>query len=160
MSLRPSSGSAWRGADPELYTRHMIQSFLVSSRATDAFRDAVAALLASGAPNDRIRFDHRSPPVKVARVITNLLQREPELVIDGVEIKASSGCEYYRGDLRVELAGGEHREFRFDWDCRWRAEEQGWTDHFGFPDQIRAAQEFGHDCFRVWERTADDERAA
>lgn len=137
----------------------MIHSFLASSRATESFRDAVAAFLANSAPNERVRFDHGSPPVKVARVITNLLQREPELVIDGVEIDASSGCEYYRGELTVELAGGERREFRFDWDCRWRAQEQNWTDYFGFPDQIRAAQEFGHDCFRVWERTAD-ERAA
>jgi hypothetical protein len=39
---------------------------------------------------------------------------------------------------------------RFYWDCKWKAQEQGWTDYFGFPDQMRAAREFGYDCFRSW----------
>ena len=38
----------------------------------------------------------------------------------------------------------------FHWDCKWRAQQQGWVDYFGFPDQTRAAREFGFDCFRSW----------
>ena len=34
---------------------------------------------------------------------------------------------------------------------RWRAEQQGWVDAFGFPDQIRAADEFGWNCFHRWQ---------
>jgi hypothetical protein len=39
----------------------------------------------------------------------------------------------------------------FAWDCRWRAQQQGWVDAFGFPDQIRAADEFGWNCFQHWQ---------
>ncbi|HEX8695519.1 MAG TPA: hypothetical protein VF746_24110, partial [Longimicrobium sp.] len=39
---------------------------------------------------------------------------------------------------------------RFVWDCKWKAEQHGWHDYFGFPDQGRAAREFGYDCFRAW----------
>lgn len=129
----------------------MIEKILKGSSATDDFRSAVSSFLATGGPSERIRFDHRSPPVKVERVMTKLLETESDLEIDAVAIDASSGCEYYRGELTVDLADGRARRFAFDWDCRWRAEEQGWTDYFGLPDQIRAAREFGYDCFRLWE---------
>lgn len=128
----------------------MIQSILQRSSSTAGFREAVAVFLANGAPADRIRFDHRSPPVKVERVVTKLLATETDLEIESVEVDGASGCEYYRGELVVTLADGSARRFSFDWDCRWRAEQQGWTDYFGIPDQIRAAREFGYDCFRVW----------
>ena len=50
------------------------------------------------------------------------------------------------------------RRVRFHWDCKWRALQEGWTDYFGFPDQVRAAREFGHDCFRLWEEERRPER--
>lgn len=139
----------------------MIHDLLQRSAVTPDFRDAVTEFVRSGLPNDRVRFDHRSPPVKVERVISKLLASEPEAAIDGMEIDGWSGCEFYRGDALVALADGESRQIRFRWDCRWRAMEEGWTDYFGFPDQMRAAQEFGYDCFQTWEPvTADEVQAA
>lgn len=135
----------------------MIHHFLERSAATPEFRDAVLAFVASGTPNDLVRFDHRSPPVKVERVLTKLLASEPATAISAVDVDGASGCEFYRGHARVEVAGGEPRGFRFRWDCRWRAMEEGWTDYFGFPDQMLAAQRFGYDCFQVWEEVAVDE---
>ncbi|HET8653949.1 MAG TPA: hypothetical protein VFL93_00350 [Longimicrobiaceae bacterium] len=123
---------------------------LSRSRASAEFRDAVERFLRTGAPNDRIAFDtYSSPPVKVARALTMLLVSHPELETERVAIDGVSGCEFYRGELTAHTAGGARR-VSFEWNCKWKALEQGWTDHFGYPDQIRAAQEFGYDCFRVW----------
>lgn len=137
----------------------MIHDFLDRTAATPRFREALAEFVSSGTPNERIRFDYRSPPVKVERVLTQLVASEPSLALDAVEVDGRSGCEFFRGQLVVTLAGGESRRIRFQWDCRWRAMEQGWTDYFGFPDQMRAAREFGYDCFRVWEEVGADEVA-
>jgi hypothetical protein len=49
------------------------------------------------------------------------------------------------------VAAGQALKFDFVWDCQWRAVQQGWTDHFGLPDQIRAAREFGWRCFQHWQ---------
>ena len=51
--------------------------------------------------------------------------------------------------LHREMEG--ERQVRFHWDCKWRAQQEGWVDYFGFPDQIRAAREFGWRCFERWE---------
>lgn len=128
----------------------MLTNLLERSRATPEFRDRVTAFLADPRPNEGVTFDPYSPPVKVERALTKLLEAHPELEIDRVEIEGRSGCEYYRGEMRVHTAAGV-QQVRFHWDCRWRAEQEGWTDYFGFPDQTRAAREFGHDCFRLWE---------
>ena len=40
---------------------------------------------------------------------------------------------------------------RIAWDCAWRAREMGWTDCFGFPDQMRAAREYDWRCFKSWQ---------
>lgn len=138
----------------------MIKTFLDRSQATETFREAAGDFLSSGAPNEKIVFDYRSPPVKVERVLTKLLESEPELAVAEISVDGRSGCEYFRGELTVQVADGTTRRFRFDWDCRWRAEQKGWTDHFGFPDQIRAARELGYDCFRLWETVPADEEAA
>lgn len=127
-----------------------LSEFLARSSATPVFRDAVAAFQREHFSNDRVTYDGYSPAVKVERTLTMLLRQYPELAIDRVEISGSSGCEFYRGELRV-FAGDEQRRVRFHWDCKWRAMQQGWTDYFGFPDQPRAAREFGYDCFRVWD---------
>lgn len=122
-----------------------------TSAATPAFQDALADFAASHFPNGRIAYDAGGcPPVKVERTLMQLLEAHPTLEIDRVHLQGASGCEYFRGVLRVE-AGAVRLQVRFHWDCRWRAEQQGWRDAFGFPDQIRAAREFGHDCFRSWE---------
>ncbi|HYW09639.1 MAG TPA: hypothetical protein VE913_21935 [Longimicrobium sp.] len=126
-----------------------IDSYLRKSLASDGFRTALTAFGRGGRTNDRIIFDRMSPPVKVERLITKMLVEYPLLPIESIEVRASSGCEYFRGVAIIRTAS-EERHVRFSWDCKWRAEEQGWKDYFGFADQIRAAREFGWDCFRSW----------
>lgn len=130
-----------------------LPEFIQHSRATPAFRDALNAFLRTGAPNERVAFDAYAPPVKVERTLTRLLEAYPELAIERVEIAATSGCEFFSGKLVVHAEGGT-RQVRFHWDCKWRAQQEGWVDYFGFPDQSRAAREFGHDCFREWTETS------
>lgn len=93
------------------------------------------------------------PAVKVERVLTQLLNELPHEPIERIEIDARSGCSDFGGELIVHTRDGR-RVFEFVWDCRWRAAEEGWTDHWGEPDQIRAAREFGWRCFAVWTERA------
>jgi len=127
-----------------------IETFSVQASLAPAFREGLAQFLAEHRPNGAVHFGAGSPPVKVQRTLTKLLETHPDWEIERVEITARSGCEFYRGLLLVDTPAGE-RAIRFDWDCRWKAEQLGWRDAFGFPDQIRAAREFDHDCFRGWE---------
>ena len=127
-----------------------LNAFLQRSRATETFRAALGRFLRDGRPNEAVRFHAYSPPVKVERTLTRMLEAYPDLPIERVEIEAVSGCELFRGTLTI-VSAGEQRQVRFHWDCKWRAQQEGWTDYFGFPDQVRAAREFGYDCFRSWE---------
>src|SRR5690606_18610580 len=99
--------------------------FLRQSRATGAFKDAVAAFLRDGAANDRVAFDGYAPPVKVERTLAKLLEAFPEMELERVVIQGASGCEYFRGKLSAFGPEGERR-IRFHWDCKWRAEQEGW----------------------------------
>ncbi len=127
----------------------ILTQFLDRSRATPAFRAAVAEFLRTGRSSAEIAFGARCPPVKVERTLTKILEEYPDLLIERVEIEATSGCEFFRGIATI-YAGGEERRVSFYWDCRWKAAEVGWLDYFGLPDQIRAAREFGYNCFRRW----------
>ena len=120
------------------------------SAARPAFQQAIEIFLATGRPGPRLRFNTDAPPIKVARVVTRLLEAHPELEIEEVEIRGHSACELFAGQLRVRTPEGEYL-VEFEWNCRWKAEELGWVDYFGLPDQSRAAREFDHDCFRIWE---------
>ena len=126
-----------------------IIEFLERSQATAAFRESVASFLKTGRSDERIVFDYRSPSVKVERALTKALEEYPDMPIESIELQGSSGCEYYRGTMTLRTSDDERR-VSFAWDCKWRAEQEGWRDYFGFADQTRAAREFGHDCFRVW----------
>jgi hypothetical protein len=126
-----------------------IENLLLQSRASDAFQAALGSFLRGGRANERIAFDRLSPPVKVERTLTKVLVEYPDLPIESIEVRGSSGCEFFRGVAVIRTAT-EERHVRFDWDCKWRAEQQGWRDYFGFADQGRAAREFGFDCFRGW----------
>jgi hypothetical protein len=134
------------------------REYLERSRATAPFLDALRAFARNGAANERVAFGPYSPPVKVGRTITKMLELYPELPIERVEIEGSSGCEYFAGKLVIHALDGE-RTVRFHWDCKWRAQKEGWVDYFGFPDQTRAAREFGHDCFREWAEAGSTEDA-
>jgi hypothetical protein len=102
------------------------------------------------APSGAALVCHRSmPAVKVERVLTQLLAAAGAGPIERVEIDARSGCSDFSGTLSVTGAGLT-RTFEFVWDCRWRAEQEGWRDHWGEPDQMRAAREFGWQCFAAW----------
>ena len=127
------------------------------SAATDQLKLAMRTLVAQPWGNahsgDVIVCRRGIPAVKVERVLTQLLSELPDARIERIEIDARSGCSDFGGALTVH-ADGAVRVFDFVWDCRWRASEEGWRDHWGEPDQIRAAREFGWRCFAIWsERT-------
>jgi hypothetical protein len=128
-----------------------LNTLLERSRATSEFSQAVLKVASVDGPNELIQFDRWLPAVKVLRVIAQLLETEPELEIRKVAIDARAGCSNFTGTINVN--DGE-RSWRFDWDCRWRAEQEGWYTPSGAPDQVRAAHEFGYRCFRVFEPLA------
>lgn len=130
-----------------------LRDLLQEAGVTPAFRDALKQFAQTGSPNDRVAFDRFSPAIKVERTLTKMLAAYPDLAIERVEVTGSSGCEFYAGTLIVHSDLGE-REIRFNWDCKWKAQQEGWVDYFGFPDQTRAAREFGYDCFREWSEVA------
>ena len=129
-----------------------MDAFLANSRATEPFKQAVESYSTGARAVDRIQIDGKAPRIKVLRVLKQMLATEPELDIERIRLRAESGCSDFVGVLEVETATGV-RAYEFVWDCRWRAEQEGWSDYFGFPDQIRAAQELDWQCFSRWELT-------
>lgn len=127
-----------------------MDSLLQNSQATTDFKAAVSAFLA-GDRHDLLKVEARVPHVKVRRLLTQLLATEPALEIERVVIRGFSGCSDFVGSMDVHTSTGP-ASFDFAWDCRWRAQNEGFVDYFGFPDQSRAAQEFDWQCFRQWER--------
>lgn len=127
------------------------ETLLAASRATPAFRADLAAFAAGQSPA-RITRAMGNPRVKVLRAIAQLLHAEPALAVDSVSLDARSGCADYAGLITVTDASGAVHQFDFEWNCEWKARQAGYTDYFGFPDQIRAAQEFGWQCFERWTR--------
>jgi hypothetical protein len=125
-----------------------VENLLARSSADEAFKSAVLNFM-TGRETSRVHCPRSAPPVKVMRVVAQLLSEHPELRVQSITVDGISGCADFRGTLKVECIDAV-REFEFAWDCKWRATEAGWTDAFGFPDQIRAAREFGHRCFRTW----------
>jgi hypothetical protein len=124
-------------------------AILSRSCATDRFKADVLAF-SNRTESPSITLVRIVPRIKVIRLINQLLHAHPEWVIDRLQVDARSGCSDFVGTVTVE-GGGETRLVEFAWDCRWRAEEQGWVDAYGFPDQIRAADEFGWNCFQRWQ---------
>lgn len=125
-----------------------INSLLQQSSASEDFKKAVQDLQA-GRSNPAVQFNRAVPAVKALRVISKLLEAAPNEEIRSVAIQGRSGCSDFEGSIQVN--GGEI-EFNFVWDCAWRAEQEGLRDHWGSPDQIRAAREFGYQCFQQFDR--------
>jgi hypothetical protein len=125
-----------------------IEEMLARSQAQDAFKAAVRTFCTGGTA-EPIRIEGFAPRVKVKRVLTHLLATEPHLCIERVALRAQSGCSDFVGTLRIDTSNGSH-VVQFIWDCRWRAEQEGWVDCFGFPDQMRAAREYDWRCFQHW----------
>jgi hypothetical protein len=125
-----------------------LTSLLTESSASAAFKSDILRFFETGAA-DRLQVRGYAPRVKVGRLIKYMLANHPELEIDAVVLSGQSGCSDFTGTVELHTSQGSRR-FDFQWCCRWRAEEEGWTDYFGFPDQLRAAREFDWRCFRVW----------
>ncbi len=104
---------------------------------------------------EHIRVDGFAPRIKVRRLLTHMLASEPHLPIERVALRGRSGCSDFVGTVHVQTSTGTHT-YAFVWDCRVRAQQEGWTDCFGFPDQIRAAEELDWRCFVRWEPIAPD----
>jgi hypothetical protein len=136
-----------------------ILELLDRSSAAEPFRDALRRFVREGRPNERVAYSRHCPPVKVERALTRALEEYPHLEVESIRIEAASGCEFFRGTMELDTPG-ETRRVAFNWDCKWKAEEMGWADWFGFPDQARAAREFGHDCFRAWNELPVEPRMA
>lgn len=129
-----------------------METLLTESRATDHFKADVNRFLAGDRPS-RVKVESFVPRVKVQRLLSQLLAEEAALEIEQITIRGSSGCSNFIGTVDVLTATGSH-VFEFVWCCRWRAQREGYVDYFGFPDQSRAAMEFGWRCFQKWERRA------
>lgn len=131
-----------------------MDTLVQGSRATEEFKAQLLAFF-NGQPCERVKVESAVPRVKVRRLLAQLLHAEPGLEIEQVVVRGASGCSDFVGSVQVHTPTGGH-VFDFVWDCRWRAEREGWVDHFGYPDQVRAATEFDWRCFQRWERRARD----
>ena len=126
---------------------YTMEELLDTSQAMPEFKESVHAMV-HGENQDRITYNWGAPPVKILRVIMKILETCPQEPIEVVTLKAESGCSNFKGTAVLEPG---NLQVNFDWDCRWRAEQMGWKDFFGEPDQIRAAHEFGYQCFKRFE---------
>jgi hypothetical protein len=130
-----------------------IDPLLAASRALPDFKRDVVAY--GRHDSERIVTTGRPPRVKVLRVLAQLLYAEPALPIASVMVRGNPGCCDFRGEITAH-AEGISRTWDFVWDCRWRARQEGLHDYLGFPDQARAAREFGWRCFATWSERARD----
>ena len=134
-----------------------LESILARSSACDGLKSDIRALARAyrTEATAHIAPVRPTPAVKAFRVLAHLLEQHPDLEVQRVTIDGLSGCSDFVGTVTVETPDGS-RTYDFAWCCRWRAEQQGWTDHFGFPDQMRAAREFGWRCFERWQERVRD----
>ena len=126
-----------------------LTDILDESTARPVFKAAVLSVQAR-TRTPRVSSSRPLPHVKIMRLLTHLLSTERDLEIESVRIHADSGCSDLTGVIDVTCADSVRR-FAFAWDCAWRAREEGWTDCFGFPDQMRAAREYDWRCFKSWQ---------
>lgn len=120
-----------------------LQHLLNKSKATREFKDAVLSFT-EGADSPLIRYSDPSPRIKVLRVLMKLLDAFPGVAIDYVNIDGVSRCSSYSGHL---MFGPDNQTIEFSWDCAWKAEQEGYVTWYGAPDQTKAAQDFGYQCF-------------
>lgn len=132
---------------PDKPQLHTLDELLTASHATAEFKEAVRAL-ARGERPERIDFNGGAPLVKVLRVVLKTLETFPERAIEKMTVQGTSGCSNFTGQATLEPGD---LAIKFDWDCRWRAQQLAWHDFYGEPDQIRAAHELQYQCFRLFE---------
>jgi len=124
-----------------------LKTLLENSEASDAFKNAVQDF-ADGKESQLIKYSLGSPKVKVQRVLMKLLEVYPDEKITEVNIQGSSSCSEYVGTLNF---GPNKTKISFNWDCEWRAKQEGFITWYGAPDQIKAASQFGYQCFEKFE---------
>ncbi len=117
---------------------------LEQSNANDSFKEAVINFV-EGHETNLIKYSLGSPRIKIVRVLMKLLEEFHEEPISYVNIQASSDCSRYYGSL---IFGPNNTKVKFDWDCGWKAEQEGFRTWYGQPDQLKAAELFGYQCFR------------
>lgn len=125
-----------------------LQELLSQSQATPAFKDMLEDFIVKPQPGNRIDYPLGTPAIKIVRTIMKLLEEHPEIAFDSVYIDGRSGCSTFAGEISVQP---QKRKFNFVWDCQWRAQESGLTNAWGMPDQVKAAQDFGYQCFQKFE---------
>jgi hypothetical protein len=129
-----------------------LDELLEGSAATDSFKNAIRQFEQSGQASPQIQSNPMSPSVKVLRMVMYLLDQEPELAVDAVEVEGHAGCSDFVGKMGVKTSDGDERTYQFKWDCKWRSDQEGWKDFLGFSDQARAAREYGYQCVETWNR--------
>lgn len=126
-----------------------LELILSKSQAAEEFKKSVRHFCETGRA-EHISVEGFAPRIKVRRLLAQILATEPQLPVERVSLRGRSGCSDFVGTVKVQTHS-ETRVYEFVWDCRWRAEQEGWTDCFGFPDQIRAAEEYDWRCFAHWQ---------
>jgi len=127
-----------------------LNELLEASQATNEFKNAVQ-VFESGLESDLIKYSSGAPRVKVLRVLMKLLEMYADKKISSVSLEGSSSCSGFVGKLVFEP---ECTEIEFDWDCYWKAEQENMIAWYGMPDQTKAAQIFGYQCFKKFEQLA------
>lgn len=124
-----------------------LQTLLDASKAENTFKQAVLNF-AGGVDSDLIKISPSSPQIKVLRVVMKLLEMFPHEVITNVRVEGTSSCSGYRG---MVIFGPEGKRAEFYWNCYWKAQQEGLKTWYGQPDQGKAAQKFGYQCFEIFE---------
>ena len=124
-----------------------LEELLRGSNASKSFKEAVENF-AKGKDSELIQYSMGSPKIKVLRVLQKLFETFPGKPITNVVIDGYSSCSAFTGTLEF---APDQTKVRFNWDCSWRAAQEGLKTWYGQSDQIKAAQLFGYQCFEIFE---------
>lgn len=129
-----------------------LETLLENSSATPEFKAAVSGMKNSGQADGKlISLIGHPPAVKVLRTIQQLLDQFSDWQVSSIRLAGQSGCSNFNGELLVTFENGETKRVDFIWDCAWKAQEVGYKNFWGDPDQQKAAQEFGYQCFQKFD---------
>lgn len=131
-------------------TDSKLKSLIDNSAATDDFKQAIH-IFTEGLETDLLTYSKGAPRIKVLRVIMKLLETFPSEAISHLDVQAVSSCSGFEGHLTF---GPARTKVKFNWDCRWKAEQEDMMAWYGMPDQTKAAQIFGYQCFKTFEAVA------
>ena len=128
----------------------ILKKLLSSSKADDSFKRAIEKFV-ENQDDDLIKYSPGAPRIKVVRVLMKLLQENENEPITGVEIYGQSSCSGFVGHLVYQPG---NIKLEFDWNCYWKAQQEGMLTWYGAPDQTLAARTFGYQCFRLFRQVA------